>query len=146
MLPQSVFAPIVASIADTFQLRKSLIIIFCLIAFVGAAIAPGSKDIYRLIAAQTLVGFGFVVMPLAQVIPSEILPRKWRPSKPCTNMLTWKLLRYSLSGPGLYQRWWWSWCHCRTHHHRSSDQGQCTSRLADFLCMSSRKPCIAPEH
>ncbi|KIX93008.1 uncharacterized protein Z520_11281 [Fonsecaea multimorphosa CBS 102226] len=79
VVPQSVFAPVVASIADTFQLRKSLIVGFCLISFVGAAIAPGSSSIYRLIAAQTLVGFGFVVIPLAQVIPSEILPRKWRP-------------------------------------------------------------------
>lgn len=80
MLPQSIFAPIIASMADTFQMRKSLIVIFAMVSFVGAAIAPGSTHIGRLIAAQVLVGFGFVVMPLAQVIPSEILPRKWRPS------------------------------------------------------------------
>ncbi|OQV09750.1 hypothetical protein CLAIMM_13839 [Cladophialophora immunda] len=32
-----------------------------------------------LIAAQTLIGFGFAGVPLTYSVPSEILPRKWRP-------------------------------------------------------------------
>jgi hypothetical protein len=49
--------------------------------FIGAAIAPGSENIYRLIVAQILIGFGFATVPLAYCVPSEILPRKWRPSE-----------------------------------------------------------------
>ena len=67
--------------SDTFQARKSILVGSSLISLVGAAIAPGSKDIYRLIAAQTLIGVGFASVPLAYAVPSEILPRKWRPSK-----------------------------------------------------------------
>jgi MFS family permease len=52
-----------------------------MLSFIGAAIAPGSTNIYRLIGAQILIGFGFATVPLAYVVPSEILPRKWRPSK-----------------------------------------------------------------
>ena len=49
--------------------------------FVGSAIAPGSQSIYRLIVAQILIGAGFANVPLAYCVPSEILPRKSRPSK-----------------------------------------------------------------
>lgn len=79
-LVQVVLCPILSSVADTFQVRKTLIVASDVVSFVGAAIAPGSKDIYRLIAAQTLIGFGFATVPLMYCIPSEILPRKWRPS------------------------------------------------------------------
>lgn len=46
---------------------------------IGSAIAPGSKDIYRLIGAQILVGLGLAAAPLAYTVPSEIMPRRWRP-------------------------------------------------------------------
>jgi hypothetical protein len=52
-----------------------------LISFIGAAIALGSSSICRLIIAQILIGFGFATVPLAYCVPSEILPRKWRPSE-----------------------------------------------------------------
>jgi MFS family permease len=52
-----------------------------MISFIGAAIAPGSSNIYRLIVAQILIGFGFATVPLAYCVPSEILPRRWRPSE-----------------------------------------------------------------
>lgn len=81
-LVQAVICPLIASASDTFQARKAQLVGSCLISFVGSAIAPGSKDIYRLIAAQTLIGFGFAAVPLAYCVPSEILPRRWRPSKP----------------------------------------------------------------
>ncbi|KAJ9612106.1 hypothetical protein H2200_003703 [Cladophialophora chaetospira] len=78
-LVQAVLGPIIASTSDTFQNRKLLLVGTSTVSFVGAAIAPGSKDIYRLIAAQTLIGVGFAAVPLAYAVPSEILPRKWRP-------------------------------------------------------------------
>lgn len=78
---QAVVGPIMCLASDTFQVRKELLIGSCLISMVGAGIAPGSKNIYRLIAAQVLIGFGFSGIPLTFVVPSEILPRKWRPSK-----------------------------------------------------------------
>ncbi|GAD99999.1 similar to MFS drug efflux pump [Paecilomyces variotii No. 5] len=76
---QAVLCPIIASASDTFQARKQILVGMCTLSFIGAAIAPGSKDISRVIAAQTMIGFGFATVPLAYCIPSEILPRKWRP-------------------------------------------------------------------
>ncbi|KAJ5974302.1 hypothetical protein N7481_011512 [Penicillium waksmanii] len=78
-LVQAVLAPLISSASDTFQTRKELLVGPAVIAFVGAAIAPGSTSIYRLIGAQILIGFGFATVPLAYCVPSEILPRKWRP-------------------------------------------------------------------
>lgn len=54
------------------------------VSMIGAAIAPGSKDIYRLIVATVLIGVGFSSVGLAFAVPSEILPRKWRPSESTT--------------------------------------------------------------
>ncbi|KAH7394196.1 putative siderophore iron transporter [Phaeosphaeria sp. MPI-PUGE-AT-0046c] len=84
-LVQGVLGPIIASASDTFQARKSILVVTCLISFVGAGIAPGSHSIYRVIAAQTLIGFGFASVPLAYCIPSEILPRRWRPLAQAVN-------------------------------------------------------------
>lgn len=80
-LVQAVVCPLISSASDTFQARKLLLVVSSLISFIGAAIAPGSQSIYRLIVAQTLIGFGFAAVPLAYCVPSEILPRRWRPSK-----------------------------------------------------------------
>ncbi|BEI84606.1 hypothetical protein CcaverHIS002_0500070 [Cutaneotrichosporon cavernicola] len=79
-LMQAVGGPVISFASDTFQARKMILVGSCAIAFVGAAIAPGSKDIYRVVAAQVLIGFGFAAVPLAYAIPSEILPRRWRPA------------------------------------------------------------------
>jgi MFS family permease len=78
-LVQAVLGPVIASASDAFQARKIILVGSCVISFVGAAIAPGSQSIFRLIAAQTLIGFGFAAVPLAYTVPSEILPRRWRP-------------------------------------------------------------------
>ncbi|KAJ5740472.1 hypothetical protein N7493_000344 [Penicillium malachiteum] len=78
-LVQAVLAPLISSASDTFQARKALLVGPSIISFIGAAIAPGSSSIYRVIAAQVLIGFGFATVPLAYCVPSEILPRKWRP-------------------------------------------------------------------
>ena len=80
-LVQAVLAPVLASASDAFQARKYLLVGATTLSFVGSAIAPGSRTIYRLIVAQILIGVGFSTVPLAYCIPSEILPRKWRPSK-----------------------------------------------------------------
>jgi MFS family permease len=80
-LVQAVLSPIISSASDTFQARKILLVGSSVISFIGAAIAPGSANIYRLIVAQILIGFGFASVPLAYCVPSEILPRKWRPSE-----------------------------------------------------------------
>jgi MFS family permease len=80
-LVQAVVAPLIASLSDTFQARKAFLVGPAIISFIGCAIAPESTDIYRLIAAQVLIGFGFATVPLAYCVPSDILPRKWRPSE-----------------------------------------------------------------
>ncbi|OAQ78164.1 siderophore iron transporter [Purpureocillium lilacinum] len=78
-LVQAVLAPIISSASDTFQARKLIMVVCCVISFIGSAIAPGSQSIYRLIVAQILIGFGFSSTALAYCVPSEILPKKWRP-------------------------------------------------------------------
>ena len=67
---------------ELLEVRPLLLVGSCLISFIGAGIAPGSQTIYRLIAAQVLIGFGFAVVPLAYAVPSEILPRRWRTGEP----------------------------------------------------------------
>lgn len=78
-LVQAVICPFICSISDVFQKRKSILVICAGISFVGAAIAPNASSIGRVIAAQTLIGFGFACIPLVLSVPSEIVPRRWRP-------------------------------------------------------------------
>ena len=78
-LVQAVLGPVISSASDAFQARKIILVGSCLVSFLGSAIAPGSGNIFRLIAAQTLIGVGFASVPLAYAVPSEILPRRWRP-------------------------------------------------------------------
>jgi MFS family permease len=80
MLVQASLGPLVSAASDTFQARKSILLVACVFAFVGAAIAPGSRSIARLISAQILIGAGFASAGISYSIPSEILPRRWRPS------------------------------------------------------------------
>jgi MFS family permease len=80
-LVQAVLGPIISTASDTFQARKLLLVGSCAISFIGACIAPGSSSIYRLIGANILVGVGFASVPLAYAVPSEILPRRWRPCR-----------------------------------------------------------------
>jgi MFS family permease len=80
-LVQAVISPLISSASDTFQARKALLVGPCIISFIGAAIAPGSTTIFRVIGAQIMIGIGFATVPLAYCVPSEIVPRKWRPSK-----------------------------------------------------------------
>lgn len=81
VLVQAALVNLLATASDLFQARKRLLIACLTLAFIGAAIAPGSQSVGRLIAAQTLIGFGNAIQVLAFTVPSEILPKKWRPSK-----------------------------------------------------------------
>jgi MFS family permease len=80
-LVATVLSPVVASASDSFQARKPILLVCSTLSFIGASIAPGSKDIYRLIGAQILLGFGLAIVPITYAIFSEILPKRWRPSK-----------------------------------------------------------------
>lgn len=79
LLVQASVSPLICSASDVFQARKVLLVGTIAIAFVGAAIAPGAHSIGRLIAAQALIGMGFTSLPLGYSVPSEIVPRRWRP-------------------------------------------------------------------
>ncbi|KAK5048151.1 hypothetical protein LTR84_005821 [Exophiala bonariae] len=79
LLVQAVLAPTLYSASDLFQTRKILLIGGCIFSFIGAAIIPTANDINRVIAGQALIGVGFSTSPISYCIPSEILPRKWRP-------------------------------------------------------------------
>lgn len=92
-LVQAVLGPLIASASDVFQVRKPILVASCLLALIGSGIAPGSTDIYRLIGAQALLGVGMSAVPLSYVVPSEILPRRWRP---CKNSLLFFFFFFSL--------------------------------------------------
>lgn len=79
-LVQASFGPILSSISDTFQARKIVLVVTTILPCIGAAIIPGANSIERVIAGQVLIGFGLSSVPLAYAVPSEILPKKWRPS------------------------------------------------------------------
>lgn len=81
VLVQAAIINPLCSASDIFQSRKLLLVACCVLSFVGAAIVPGSTSIGRLIAGQTLIGFGNAAQGLAFSVPAEILPRRWRPSK-----------------------------------------------------------------
>ena len=117
-------SPLIASASDTFQARKALLVVPCVISFIGTAIAPGSGNIYRLIVAQILQGFGFAVVPLAYCVPSEICPRKWRPSKSLEHCfaISW-LIRMTTSGASWHERRSYSGGLRGTADHRCLYQG-----------------------
>ncbi|KIW95573.1 uncharacterized protein Z519_04158 [Cladophialophora bantiana CBS 173.52] len=79
ILVQAVLGPVICSASDVFQARKPILVGSCLLSLVGSAIAPGATNINRVIGAQCLLGVGLAAVPLSYVVPSEILPRKWRP-------------------------------------------------------------------
>jgi len=80
VLVQAIFCNILKSASDLLQAQKALLVVSTTIAFVGAAIAPGSQRIGQLIAARTLIGLALAVIPLTFAVPSEALPTIWRPS------------------------------------------------------------------
>lgn len=75
-LVQAVLSPLIASASDTFQARKTLLVVLTVVSFVGAAIAPGATSVAQVIAAQFLMGFGFASTALAYSVPSEIFITK----------------------------------------------------------------------
>ncbi|OQU98702.1 hypothetical protein CLAIMM_04446 [Cladophialophora immunda] len=89
-LVQAVLGPVFSSASDIFQARKLLLCVGCAAAVVGSGVAARSHSMGSLIAGQTVIGIGFAMIPLAYVVPSEILPRKWRPfAQGLLNMFTY---------------------------------------------------------
>lgn len=78
---QAVLANILSSASDLFQARKNILLCFTALACIGAFIAPGAHSAGRILAAQGMIGFGNAMMSITFAVPSEILPKKWRPSK-----------------------------------------------------------------
>ena len=136
-LVQAVISPLVALTSDAFQARKVLLTGSTLLALIGSATAPGSSNIYRLVIAQTLIGFGASGVALAYCVPSEILPRKWRPSTSRANMLQVlvgvMLTSCLLSGAGRDRCCIKSGLSHRTLGDRCLDEGEASRGLAHLL-------------
>ena len=138
-LVQAIICPFLSSISDVFQARKHILVACAAISFIGCAIAPGASSIYRVIGAQTMIGFGFACIPLALSVPSEIVPRRWRPRMFKFPYPT-KLSRSASSDMLVYrgsrhdERGSFSWSHGGPHHYRGFDQEQFRHRLEELLC------------
>ena len=135
-LVQGTLGPLISTTSDTFQARKSLLVGACAIAFIGACIGPGSSNIYRLIGANILIGVGFASVPLAYTVPSEIVPRRWRPCKSQLSIFVFLGVCFNImkhSGP--------SWCQyrgsprnaVRSIHHRRADKTRSSYGMALVL-------------
>ena len=135
-LVQASLGPVISSASDTFQARKPILVASCVLAFIGSTIAPGSKDIYRVIGAQTLIGVGFAAVPITYCVPSEILPKRWRPSKlisrpsACDTDTDFFLT----SGSSSFKHILLSHRHGRAFGGWGSYAKQCTHRMAQILC------------
>jgi len=136
-LVQAVLAPILCSASDLFQIRKYILIGTGIVAFIGSAIAPGSYNIDRLIAAQALIGTGASSLPLVVVIPGEILPRKWRPCMMHSNLTNVGLYAYTIwcSGPSRKKRRIHHCCLCWPSCARRIHQRGGGKRLDELLRM-----------
>lgn len=110
-------APVLANASDLFQARKNILVVGCAVSVIGAGIAPGSSNIYRLIIAQILQGIGFAANTLAYAVPSEIVPRRWRPMTQgliylcaCSGALLGQMTMGGLVkayGPGGWRKFYW---------------------------------------
>lgn len=66
--------------SDTFQARKFLLVGLCGVAVIGAAIAPGSSSIYRVVVAQILIGKLAIpssAVSLAVIRSETVVHRRW---------------------------------------------------------------------
>ncbi|KAJ9606740.1 hypothetical protein H2200_008749 [Cladophialophora chaetospira] len=78
-IANAVFSPILSVASDTFQARKSIMVAACILAFIGAAISPGSESLWRLIFGLFFQGIGVAIVSIVYTVPAEIMPRRWRP-------------------------------------------------------------------
>lgn len=74
---QSVLSPIVGRLSDVLD-RKYLVSIPPLVAFVGAVISAKATSMSMLIGGGVLIGVTLSTISIAQAIPSEVLPMKYR--------------------------------------------------------------------
>ena len=74
---QSVLSPIVGRLSDVAD-RKWLVTIPPMVATVGAIVCARANDMATLIGGGILIGVTLASIAIAQAIPSEVLPLKWR--------------------------------------------------------------------
>lgn len=77
LLMQSVLSPIVGRLSDVLD-RKYLAAVPPLIAFAGAVISAKATSMSMLIGGGILIGTTLATISIAQAIPAEILPLKYR--------------------------------------------------------------------
>lgn len=73
-----VLSPPVSQAADYWG-RKWLLVILTTCGFVGSIVVSRAESMGVAIAGQVIVGLSFGVQPLSHAVPSEVVPRKWRP-------------------------------------------------------------------
>jgi MFS family permease len=78
LLVQSVLSPILGRLSDVLE-RKYLAAIPPLIAFTGAVASARANSMSTLIGGGILTGAALATIAINQAIPSEVLPRKYRP-------------------------------------------------------------------
>lgn len=78
LLIQCVLSPILGRLSDVLE-RKYLAAIPPLIAFTGAVTSARANSMSMLIGGGILNGAALATMAINQAIPSEVLPRKYRP-------------------------------------------------------------------
>ncbi|KAF7548044.1 hypothetical protein G7Z17_g7323 [Cylindrodendrum hubeiense] len=76
-IPSVVLGPVVAQSADYWG-RRWFLVLFGILGAVGCALASRADSFAMFIAGMTITGIDFGVLPLLHVVPSEILPRRWR--------------------------------------------------------------------
>ena len=74
---QSVLSPIIGRLSDVLD-RKYLASIPPVIAFVGAVVSAKATSMSMLIGGGILIGTTLATISIAQAIPSETLPLKYR--------------------------------------------------------------------
>ena len=77
LLMQSVLSPILGRLSDIVG-RKVLVCTLPLISFAGACICAKSSNINELIGGSVMTGCALATLAMANAIPSEVLPLKYR--------------------------------------------------------------------
>ena len=72
-----VLGPIVSQAADYWG-RKWFLVILSLVGAVGSVIVARATTMPMVIAGFAVIGLAFGMQPLLHVVPSEVLPRRWR--------------------------------------------------------------------
>lgn len=74
---QAVLNPLLGRLSDVID-RKLLITVPAVLAVAGSVLSAKANDMYMLIGGGILYGVSLATIGIAQTIPAEILPRKYR--------------------------------------------------------------------